>query len=121
MLEAAAPLMREGRLTLDMIGDGPMLADLRKRAGTLGIAGAVTFHGWVPHRDVSSILAACDLFAFPSIREFGGGVVLEAMALGVPPLVVDYGPARASWSATTGGSGFRSARRSRSWPASAAR
>ncbi|MBN9886172.1 glycosyltransferase family 4 protein [Salipiger abyssi] len=90
LLEAAAPLLRDGRMTLDMIGDGPMMADLVAQADTLGAAKAVTFHGWKEHREVQDIMAACHLLSFPSIREFGGGVVLEAMALGVVPLIVDY-------------------------------
>ncbi|EIE51507.1 group 1 glycosyl transferase [Citreicella sp. 357] len=90
LLDAAADLLRDGRLTLEMIGDGPMGADLRAQAARLGIAHAITFHGWKDHREVQDIMARCHLLSFPSIREFGGGVVLEAMALGVVPLIVDY-------------------------------
>jgi glycosyltransferase involved in cell wall biosynthesis len=91
LIEAAAPMLRTGRLHLEIVGDGPMTGALRAQAEGLGVAEAVTFHGWLEHARVQDVLGTCHLFAFPSIREFGGGVVLEAMALGVPPLIVDYG------------------------------
>ena len=90
LLKAAAPLLRDGRMTLDVIGDGPLLNALKEQVHVDGLDKAVQFHGWIDHGAVQDIMTNCALFAFPSIREFGGGVVLEAMALGIPPLIVDY-------------------------------
>ncbi len=64
---------------------------LTRLAHDLGVSKWVTFSGWLPHSEVPSRLAAADILVFPSIREFGGGVVLEAMACGTVPIVVDYG------------------------------
>ena len=90
LLAAAAPLLRDGRLRIDMIGDGPMMPALRAQVQADGTAHAVHFHGWLAHADVQNIAAQNSVFTFPSIREFGGGAVLEAMALGLVPLIVDY-------------------------------
>lgn len=90
LLEAAAPLLRDRRMQLDIIGDGPMRTALERQAVSLKITQAVTFHGNLPHDQVQKVAVQSNLLTFPSIREFGGGVVLEAMALGVVPVIVDY-------------------------------
>lgn len=94
LLEAALPMLKSGRLQLDLIGDGPMLPGLRTFVAQHGIDAAVTFHGWLDHAQVQDVACRAQLLSFPSVREFGGGVVLEAMALGLVPMIVDYaGPA----------------------------
>lgn len=90
LIEAAADLLRNGSMTLDIVGDGPMLEQLQVQATALGCGDTLTFHKWLPHEEVQTILSQSHILSFPSIREFGGGVVLEAMALGVVPVVVDY-------------------------------
>jgi glycosyltransferase involved in cell wall biosynthesis len=92
LLDAASPLIKTGAMTIDIVGDGPQLPQLRERVKALQLPeNGVTFSGWVEHSKIQDRLVEADLFAFPSIREFGGGVALEAMAVGVVPVVTDYG------------------------------
>src|SRR5262249_23000329 len=90
LLEAAADFLRRGELELDIIGDGPQRTLPQEIVWRLRIQDSVRLHGWTPHTEVSNKLRTCHFMALPSIREFGGGVVVEAMALGVTPIVADY-------------------------------
>lgn len=91
LIEAAAPLIREQALTVDIVGDGPDMPKLKALVEQEGIADGVKLVGVVEPNQVQDWLANADIFAFPSIREFGGAVVLEAMAMGLVPIVVNYG------------------------------
>lgn len=90
-IRAAAPLLRDNRLTLDIIGDGIQATELQALAQSIGVGHAICFHGWKAHAEVQEIASRSQLLIFPSIREFGGGAVLEAMAMGLVPIVVNYG------------------------------
>lgn len=103
-LEAAKDLLRTGRAHLTIIGDGPMMPALREQAARMGIAEAVEFTGWLNHRDIPAVARKSSIFLFPSVREFGGGAVIEAMALGLVPVVIDYG---GPGEIVTGETGFR--------------
>jgi len=85
------PAARRGQIQLTVVGDGPERPSLEAQVECLGLAGAVHFVGWVEQQQTKEYYAQADLFCFPSIREFGGAVVLEAMASGLPCLVADHG------------------------------
>ncbi len=91
LLEAATPLLKSGALTLEIIGDGPQKELLSQTIQRESLAESVRLLGFVPHNELQNHLAEADLFTFPSVREFGGAAVLEAMAMGAVPVVVDYG------------------------------
>lgn len=91
LLEAAAPLVRAGKVVVDILGDGPHMPVVRETAAREQLGDGVHIPGWVDHRVLKDRLAQAHVFGFPSVREFGGAVVLEAMATGLVPIVVDYG------------------------------
>ena len=90
LLEATTEFLKKGQLELHIIGDGPQKAFLETMVDQLNVQSSVHFHGWIPHTKVQETLRVCDFMALPSIREFGGAVVVESMALGVTPIVADY-------------------------------
>jgi colanic acid/amylovoran biosynthesis glycosyltransferase len=75
---------------LELVGDGPLRAELEREVGALGLGGRVRFHGAVPEPVVAEVLARADVFALPSVispdgdREGIPNALIEAMAAGLP-------------------------------------
>lgn len=76
---------------LDIIGDGPELPRLEAMVAEAGAGDRVIFHGRKSQAEVAQAMRESDAFVFPSIRELGAGVVIEAMASGTVCLVTNYG------------------------------
>ena len=88
---AATPLLRSELARFTVVGDGPERARLEQLARTLEIEKAVSFCGFLSHAETMQQLRSADVLVFPSVREFGGAVVFEALASGVVPVVADFG------------------------------
>lgn len=60
---------------------------LRRRAQELGVGADVVLTGGIPHHDTLAHLAAADVAVVPSVAESFSRVVVEAAAVGTPPVV----------------------------------
>jgi glycosyltransferase involved in cell wall biosynthesis len=92
LLEAFQGVVKQNpHAKLEVLGDGPMLEPLKKRSTELGIDTRVEFAGWVAKKAGFERLRAADAFVFPSLRECGGNALLEAMAVGLPTVAINWG------------------------------
>ncbi len=84
----ALPAGRE-RLRLVLVGDGPQRAALESQIAGTDLSAQIRLLG---HRDdVAALLAEFDVFVLSSIAEGMPGVVLEAMAVGLPVVATAVG------------------------------
>lgn len=78
------------RITLDIVGEGPIRDDLEDMTQRLGLASRVRFHGAMTEDEVRGVLADADLFVLASTFGKRGHydnipvALMEAMASGVP-------------------------------------
>lgn len=85
-LLAALPAVRHRYpdVHLDLVGDGPELASLRRQAAAAGLQDNVVFHGRLDKAEVADLMRRADLFVLPSLWENLPCVVIEALASGLP-------------------------------------
>jgi len=81
----------QNKIHLTIVGDGSEKSNLEGQVRRLNLENIVTLTGWVKQEETLEYYKNADVFCFPSIREFGGAVVLEAMACGLPCIVANNG------------------------------
>jgi glycosyltransferase involved in cell wall biosynthesis len=85
ILSEALCRMRDQDWTLVIVGDGPAAPEVRNLFSAIPAA-RLRFLGALPPEDLFEVYAACDLLAWPAVREAYGMALLEAQATGLPVL-----------------------------------
>lgn len=81
----------KSKIRLTIVGDGSERNNLENKVKELNLGEIVSFAGWVNQQKTVDYYRKADIFCFPSVREFGGAVVIEAMACGLPCIVANNG------------------------------
>jgi glycosyltransferase involved in cell wall biosynthesis len=86
---AELAVAEDHRLRFVSIGQGVLEADLRAALASTELGPRFTMLGY--HADPPAVLAGADVFTLSSVHEGLPISLLEAMALGLPPVVTDVG------------------------------
>lgn len=91
-IEAVAMANRIIRVRLIVLQTGPEMANLKALARRLGVEEQVEFKGRLPRlEDVYQEIARADALVHPALHEAFGQACLEALALGVPVICLNWG------------------------------
>ncbi len=91
-LGAMRSLLNAGHdVTLDVVGDGSLRAQVMSEIARLGLTERVRMLGMLPRPKLLELYGQADLFLFPSLHDSSGTVVLESLSRGVPVVCLDLG------------------------------
>ena len=91
LLDAFVPVAAQTDAVLEIIGDGEMRGELEAQTARLGLGGRAVFSGWLSQEQCAIKLTQADTLVLPSLREPGGAVAIEAMAMGLPVIATNWG------------------------------
>lgn len=91
LLEAFSLAFKGGEEILRIVGDGPLLEQLKEEANRLGISNQVVFTGRLSREGVCESMLKSNCFVLPSRYETFGVVLIEAMASGLPLIATKCG------------------------------
>jgi glycosyltransferase involved in cell wall biosynthesis len=84
LLRAFTKLPSSLNASLEIVGGGDQLGNLKNLANALGIRDKVTFAGYLTDQQLKDSLSLAKVFAMPSIAELQSIATMEAMATGLP-------------------------------------
>ena len=91
-LRAVALAKKAGcQVSFAIVGDGPDRSRLKKLCRRLQLEASVQWIGRVPQSLIDEFYRSADVLLFPSLRDSGGMVVLEALSYGLPVITTDLG------------------------------
>ena len=77
--------------SFEIVGSGPEEPHLRELIEEAGLQSSITLQPAVPRPELLSKMTESDVFLFPSLRDGGGAVVIEAMAASKPVVCLNTG------------------------------
>ena len=91
LLKALAKLKGTIPVQARIVGEGPMEQEWKTMAGECGVSDIVHFLGNRSLDQVAEELRSAHVLCLPSVRESGGAVLLEAMAMARPVIAIAFG------------------------------
>lgn len=73
----------------EIVGSGKERENLEYLMERLNLKYRVKIIDWLERKELLKLMQQCDVFLFPSLRDGGGAVVVEAMAQGKPVVCLD--------------------------------
>jgi glycosyltransferase involved in cell wall biosynthesis len=91
-LAAATKQAAHVHISVELVGDGRLKADLERLAKSLGVSDLVAFHGFIADRTrLRAIIDEAHVMVHTSVTEGMPNVIIEAMARGLPCISTPVG------------------------------